>query len=223
MFKFILPKFIFKIERWKWNKEYRIYVSNMGHFRDEHKRPIPIKINSSGYVVLPIGYDHGYPVAHRIVMKTWRPTMGMEELSVDHLDHNKRNNALYNLEWVTVAENQRRAAEDYIPAEPKKKKKEDRKAYKDSYSLEDFDFYIRGKYYPTIEEAYAAGCEILCDKESRGRLNAFTLEGLTTYYNKFVNICNYSNNTAKEQILSGMYSNKKYCGLKINVKEKKGA
>ena len=36
MFKFILPKFILRVERWKWNKEYRIYVSNMGHFRDEH-------------------------------------------------------------------------------------------------------------------------------------------------------------------------------------------
>ena len=147
--------------------------------------------------------------------------MGMEELSVDHLDHNKRNNALYNLEWVTVAENQRRAAEDYIPAELKKKKKEDRKAYKDSYSLEDFDFYIRGKYYPTIEEAYAAGCEVFCNKESKGRLKDFTIEGLTTYYNKFVNICNHSSKATKDQILSGMHNGKKYCGLKINVKEKK--
>jgi hypothetical protein len=220
MFKFILPKFILRVERWKWNKEYRIYVSNMGHFRDEHKRPIPVKINSSGYVVVPIGYDHGYPSAHRIVMKTWRPTMGMEELSVDHLDHNKRNNALYNLEWVTVAENQRRAAEDYIPAEPKKKK-ENNRVYKDSYSFSDFDFYVRGKYYPTVEEAYAAGCEIICGKESKGRLNDFTFEGLTGHYNKFVNICNNGNNATKKQILSGMYANKKYCGLKINVKEKK--
>lgn len=222
MFKFILPKFILRVERWKWNKEYRIYVSNMGHFRDEHKRPIPVKINSSGYVVVPIGYDHGYPSAHRIVMKTWRPTMGMEELTVDHLDHNKRNNALYNLEWVTTAENQRRAAKDYIPTEPKKKK-ENNKVYKDSYSFNDFDFYVRGKYYPTVEEAYAAGCEIICGKESKGKLNDFTFEGLTGHYNKFVNICNNGNNATKKQILSGMYANKKYCGLKINVKEKKGA
>ena len=118
MFKFILPRFILRIERWKWNKEYRIYVSNMGHFMDEYKRPIPVKINASGYVVVPIGYGK-LPLAHRIVMKTWRPTTGMEELTVDHLDHNKRNNAAYNLEWVTEAENLRRAAEDYIPTEPK--------------------------------------------------------------------------------------------------------
>ena len=222
MFKFILPKFILRVERWKWNKEYRIYVSNMGHFRDKYKRPIPIKINSSGYVILPIGYDNGYPVAHRIVMKTWCPTMGMEELTVDHLDHNKRNNAVENLEWVTYAENQRRARKDYVSDEPKKKKNVER-TYKDSYSLSDFDFYVRGKYYPTIEEAYRAGCEILCSENSIGNLNSLTIEGLTNHYNKFVNICNNGNNATKNQILSGMYNNKKYCGLKINVKEKKGA
>lgn len=221
MFKFILPRFIFKIERWKWNKEYRIYVSNMGHFMDEHKRPIPIKINASGYVVVPIGYDKGYPTAHRIVMKTWRPTMGMEELTVDHLDHNKRNNAVENLEWVTYTENQRRAREDFIPDEPKKKKKNNR-VYKDAYSFSDFDFYVSGKHYPTVEEAYKAGCEILCGKDSTGNLNNLTIEGLTNHYNKFVNICNNGNNATKDQILNGMYKNKKYCGLKINVKEKKG-
>lgn len=219
MFKFILPKFILRIERWKWNKEYRIYVSNMGHFMDEHKRPIPVKINASGYVVVPIGYGK-LPLAHRIVMKTWRPTAGMEELTVDHLDHNKRNNAVCNLEWVTEAENLRRAAEDYIPAEPKKPKKKS-KEYKDSYSFNDFDFYVRGKYYSTVEEAYKAGCEILLGKDFKGNLNDFTFEGLTNHYNKFVNICNNGNNATKEQILSGMYKNKKYCGLKINIKEKK--
>lgn len=220
MFKFILPKFILRVERWKWNKEYRIYVSNMGHFRDEHKRPIPIKIDSSGYVVVPIGYDHGYPSAHRIVMKTWRPTMGMEQLTVDHLDHNKRNNAVYNLEWVTYAENQRRAKEDFISGETKKPKKKNRE-YKNSYSFSDFDFYVSGKYYSTVEEAYKAGCEILCSKGSAGNLNNLTIEGLTNHYNKFVNICNNDNNATKEQILSGMYKNKKYCGLRINIKEKK--
>ena len=220
MFKFILPKFILRVERWKWNKEYRIYVSNMGHFMDEHKRPIPIKINNSGYVVVPTGYGQSYPAAHRIVMKTWRPTTGMEELTVDHLDHNKRNNAVENLEWVTYAENQRRAKKDFISGETKKSKKKNRE-YKNSYSFSDFDFYVSGKYYSTVEEAYKAGCEILLGKNSKGKLNDFTFEGLTNNYNKFVNICNNNKKATKEQILSGMYANKKYCGLKINVKEKR--
>ena len=113
MFKFILPTFNFNIERWKWNKEYRVYVSNMGHFRDEYKALIPIKINQSGYCIVKT-YLPNPILAHRLVMMTWCPTRDMENLTVDHLDHNKRNNAISNLEWVTRAENLRRAKEDYI-------------------------------------------------------------------------------------------------------------
>ena len=54
----------------------------------------------------------GLKSAHRMVMMTWRPTRDMESLTVDHLDHNKRNNAVSNLEWVTKEENKRRAAAD---------------------------------------------------------------------------------------------------------------
>ena len=125
MFNFILPRFIFRVERWKWNKEYRIYVSNMGHFMDEHKKIIPVKINQNGYVLIKTSY--GYEVAHRLVMKTWRPTAAMDKLTVDHLDHNKRNNSVENLEWVTRAENMKRARADYVD-ENAKKKKEKKKA-----------------------------------------------------------------------------------------------
>ena len=121
MFRIIMPRFIFRIERWKWNKEYRIYVSNMGHFMDEHKKIIPVKINQSGYVFIKTPY--GYNYSHRLVMKTWRPTAAMDKLTVDHLDHNKRNNSVENLEWVTRAENLKRAHEDYIDENAKPKTK----------------------------------------------------------------------------------------------------
>ena len=112
MFKFIFPTFNFNIERWKWNKEYRVYVSNMGHFRDGHKRLIQIKISSDGYI--KINTSAGIKSAHRLVMLTWRPIPNAEDLTVDHLDHNKRNNSVANLEWASKAENQRRADEDLI-------------------------------------------------------------------------------------------------------------
>ena len=112
MFKFIFPTFNFNIERWKWNKEYRVYVSNMGHFRDEHKRLIQIKIVKGGYVSVKTAAGMKY--AHRLVMLTWRPIPNAEDLTVDHLDHNKRNNSVANLEWVSVAENQRRAKKDFV-------------------------------------------------------------------------------------------------------------
>ena len=111
MCKFILPTLKLNIERWKWNNEFRVYVSNMGNFKDEHKKPIAIKIgSSSGYVKIKTPY--GVKSAHRLVMLTWKPIPNAEEMTVDHLDHNKRNNKLENLEWVDETENTARAKED---------------------------------------------------------------------------------------------------------------
>lgn len=109
--KFILPKFLVNVERWKWNDEFRVYVSNTGRFKDEYKKELPLVFGkASGYV--SIRTYVGLKSAHRVVMMTWRPTRNMEDLTVDHLDHNKRNNAVSNLEWVTKEENKRRSARD---------------------------------------------------------------------------------------------------------------
>lgn len=110
MCRFMFPNFNFNIERWKWNDEYRIYVSTAGRCKDEHKRLLPVKINSSGYCMVKTACGHR--LVHRLVMKTWRPIPDDENLTVDHLDHNKRNNDVRNLEWVTEAENKRRAKQD---------------------------------------------------------------------------------------------------------------
>lgn len=103
---------IFKIERYKWNKEYRVYVSNLGHFKDEHKKRIAPLTNPYGYLVIKTPY--GLKSAHRLVMLTWKPIPNAEELTVDHLDHNKRNNELTNLEWVSKEENIARAKRDFL-------------------------------------------------------------------------------------------------------------
>ena len=111
MCRFIFPKFNFKIEKWKWNEEYRVYVSSLGHFKDEHKRNIPVKISSkTGYCNIITAC--GYKVAHRLVLLTFRPIPNAEDLTVDHLNHNKRDNSLSNLEWVTLNENRTRAEQD---------------------------------------------------------------------------------------------------------------
>lgn len=42
---------------------------------------------------------------HRLVMETFNPVEGMENLEVNHLDEDKKNNNLSNLSWVTKLEN----------------------------------------------------------------------------------------------------------------------
>lgn len=112
----MFPTIKFNIERWKYNPTFELYVSNMGHIRNKSKADIAPKIMENGYVVVYVnGSINGYMLLHRVVMLTWKPTPEAEKLTVDHLDHNKRNNALSNLEWVTFEENQRRAKADYIP------------------------------------------------------------------------------------------------------------
>lgn len=104
--------FIFRVERWKFNKDYGVWVSSEGNFKDRYKRPLPIKINSGGYY--SVYTEKGYKTARRLVMLTFKPIPDSESLTVDHLNHNKRDNSLKNLEWVSKGENLRRAREDTL-------------------------------------------------------------------------------------------------------------
>ena len=121
-FKFILPKFQFRIEKWKWNSDYRVYVSTLGNFKDEYKNLIPVKIDNNGYCAIKT--NCGFKKAHRLVMLTWKPIPDAENLTVDHLNHNKRDNSVNNLEWVTREENLNRAKNDLITVEKIEKIKE---------------------------------------------------------------------------------------------------
>lgn len=111
----MLAKLHIKLERWKYNKTFEVYVSNMGHVKNKSKALLAPKISRDGYVHIHVdGSKPGFITLHRLVMLTWCPTPEAENLTVDHLDHNKRNNAVDNLEWVTKEENLRRAEEDLL-------------------------------------------------------------------------------------------------------------
>ena len=47
--------------------------------------------------------------AHRLVLMAFNPIKNMENLEVNHIDGNKANNKLTNLEWCSSSENQKHA------------------------------------------------------------------------------------------------------------------
>lgn len=47
---------------------------------------------------------------HRLVLQTFKPAENMENLEVNHIDCDRSNNLLSNLEWVTPSENCQRKA-----------------------------------------------------------------------------------------------------------------
>lgn len=181
MFKFILPKFQFRIEKWKWNSDYRVYVSTLGNFKDEYKNLIPVKIDSNGYCVIKT--NCGFKKAHRLVMLTWKPIPDAENLTIDHLNHNKRDNSVNNLEWVTEEENLTRAKNDYIIV--KEGKKENKK-------LQCWSITPNGKIKKYIDIDFAV--QVIYNKEAKQNHNTVNKEHI------------------KKKILKAINNNTRYCG-----------
>ena len=110
---FILPSITINIERWKWNKKYQVFVSNRGRVKNVNGEILKPKTTQAGYLAVRVETKKAMSI-HRLVMEMWRPISNFEEMTVDHLDHNKRNNDIRNLEWVTEEENHKRAVDDYL-------------------------------------------------------------------------------------------------------------
>lgn len=81
-------------------------------FRKGKDTPLSWVDNGKGYKSVKL-YNSDRPkgrlcLVHRLVMSTWSPEGG-EGKDVNHLDGDKANNSLDNLQWVTKSENTRHA------------------------------------------------------------------------------------------------------------------
>ena len=90
----------------------RYEVSSYGRVRRMRKNGIPkylaIKIAKTGYCEVSISIRPNVRktiLLHRLVLSTFNPVKGFEQLEVNHIDENKQNCRLDNLQWMTSKEN----------------------------------------------------------------------------------------------------------------------
>lgn len=90
------------------------YMSINGKLYDEKLNHIryPSHEGCHRYCRIRIFRDDGtvyHPVVHRIIMELFYPVENMNSLVVNHIDGNKTNNSILNLEWCTSKENTQHA------------------------------------------------------------------------------------------------------------------
>ena len=103
-----LPSIHITIERWKYNPDIDGYVSTEGRVRDKDGKILQVTAQN-GYIRC------GDEWVHRLVMTTFRPLGNYRNMTVDHINHNTRDNRLKNLRWMTQEENSTDGAPMVIP------------------------------------------------------------------------------------------------------------
>ena len=100
-------------EQWKeWPQDPRILVSNKGNvvsYKRGFGYPLKVLYNNCGYQTVGAGDGHRpMRLVHRLVAETWIDNPNHYE-QVNHINGNKDDNSVENLEWVTRSENMRHA------------------------------------------------------------------------------------------------------------------
>lgn len=100
-------------EIWKTIENFENYeISNKGNIRSKKNGLLKPQINKNGYKEILL-YKKQPPLKtlvksfriHRLVLQTFNPIENSEKLQVNHIDNDRCNNNLDNLEWVTPMQN----------------------------------------------------------------------------------------------------------------------
>lgn len=103
----------------------RYEISNLGRVKDTRENFIKraSKRKDTGYMQINITLPNGKDVPrrlNRLVAITWIPNPDNKP-EVNHIDGNKENNSVANLEWVTSSENKKHACDNGLMNPPKLK------------------------------------------------------------------------------------------------------
>lgn len=137
-------------EEWRVCEEFPDYeVSDWGRVRNKDTGEVlKPRIKLSGYLEYGLFKDKKeyYRLGHRLVGKAFLPN-DSKKRTIDHLDENKTNNALTNLQWATDSENNTKKT-------IRIGKTGFRGVKKDGVGFQAYLGYTYLGYFPTAEEAY---------------------------------------------------------------------
>lgn len=86
----------------------RIIIDSNGVIRTYKEHVVKPSKKKTGYLEVRLIINNNryiYRTVHRLVISTFNPIDNMDLMEVNHIDENKSNNMLINLEWVTSIEN----------------------------------------------------------------------------------------------------------------------
>lgn len=111
------PNLYAALEYWRPIDDFdgKYLISNLGRVKNLKSKIIKLQHSDRGYTIF--SFNHQGKVTryiHHLVMAAFGPHRPAPNYQIDHIDGNKNNNCISNLEWVTPSENTRRAYQNHL-------------------------------------------------------------------------------------------------------------